>query len=74
MSTDIAETYDHLYDQWLTNMDNGNLVFLDTGKAFDTADHTFLLQKLNCYGIKGDSVKLLESYLTDRMWWSYIIS
>ena len=56
--------------QWLMNMDNGNLsavVFLDIRKAFDTVDHTILLQKLNCYGIQGDSVKLLESYLTNRM-------
>ena len=57
-------------NQWLMNMDNGNLsavVFLDIRKAFDTVDHTILLQKLNCYGIQGDSVKLLESYLTNRM-------
>ena len=52
------------------NMDNGTLnavVFLDIRKAIDTVDHTILLQKLNCYGIQGDSLKLLESYLTDRM-------
>ena len=57
-------------NQWLMNMDNGNLravVFLDIRKAFDTVDHTILLQKLNCYGIQGDSAKLLESYLTNRM-------
>ena len=57
-------------NQWLMNMDNGNLsavVFLDIRKAFDTVDHTILLQKLDCYGIQGDSVKLLVSYLTDRM-------
>ena len=57
-------------NQWLMNMDNGNLsavVFLDIRKAFDTVDDTILLQELNCYGIQGDSVKLLESYLTDRM-------
>ena len=57
-------------NQWLMNMDNGNLsavVFLDIRKAFDKVDHTILLQTLNCYGIQGDSVKRLESYLTDRM-------
>ena len=36
-------------------------------KAFDIVDHTILLQKLNSCGIQRDSVKLLESYLTDRM-------
>ena len=57
-------------NQWLMNMDNGSLsavVFLDIKKAFDTVDHIILLQKLNCYGIQGESVKLLDSYLTDRM-------
>ena len=51
-------------NQWLMNMDNGNLsavVFLDIRKAFDTVDHTILSQKRNCYGIQGDFVKLLES-------------
>ena len=57
-------------NQWLMDMDNGNLsavVFLDIRKAFDTVDHTILLQELSCYGIQGDSVKRLESYLTNRM-------
>ena len=43
------------------------ILVLDIREAFDTVDHTILLQKLNYYGIQGDSVKLLESYLTDRM-------
>ena len=50
-------------NQWLINMGNGNLsavVFLDIRKAFDTVDHTILLQKPNCYGIQRDSVKILE--------------
>ena len=42
-------------------------LFLDIRKAFDTVNHTILLQKLNSYGIHGNSLKLLESYLTDRM-------
>ena len=61
---------DKMSNQWLMNMDNGNLsavVFLDIRNAFDTVDHTILLQKLNSYGIQEDSVKLLESYFSDRM-------
>ena len=56
-------------NQWLMNINDGKLnsvVFLDIKKAFDTVDHRILLQKLSCYGIIGDSLKLIESYLKDR--------
>ena len=42
------------------------VVFIDTKKAFDTVDHQILLQKLELYGIKGNGLSLLRSYLTDR--------
>ena len=51
------------------NIDNGKInsvKFLDIRKAFDTVDHGILLQKLNCYGIKGDTLKFFGSYLKDR--------
>ena len=57
-------------NQWLMNVNSGELnsvVFLDIKKAFHTVDHGVLLQKLAYYGIKDNSLKLIESYLKDRM-------
>ena len=41
-------------------------VFLDMTKAFDMVDTTILLKKLHHYGIRGQFLSLLESYLTNR--------
>ena len=41
-------------------------IFLDLAKAFGTVDHKILLQKFNCYGIKGVSFQVIQSFLTNR--------
>ena len=59
---------------WLINMDAGKLngiVFIDLKKAVDTIDHNILLGKLSGYGVNGNALQLLKSYLIDRTQRSY---
>ena len=39
------------------------VVLIDLKKAFDTVDHQILLSELELYGIKGQALTLLKSYI-----------
>jgi hypothetical protein len=58
-----------LYNTILNSLEKKELcgfVFCDFSKAFDKVWHKGLIHKMNCYGIKGNLLKLFENYLYCR--------
>ena len=53
-------------------IDGGSInctAFIDLAKAFNTVNHDILCKKLDKYGIRGEPLRLIESYLASR--WQY---
>ena len=61
----INELVSNIYNSFENNKHTG-AVFLDLRKAFDTVSHDVLLKKIEHYGIRGQPLMLLSSYLSNR--------
>ena len=58
-----------MIDEWTQAIDSRQMAgvcLLDMSAAFDVVDHNLLLQKLDLYGFKEDTVTWFKSYLTNR--------
>ena len=59
----------HLTETWKTALDNSlkvGVLFIDFRKAFDSVNHTILLEKIKATGISGDLLSWLTNYLSMR--------
>ena len=56
----------HTIGQSLDKNIQTDMIYLDFAKAFDTVDHSVLLEKLRLYGVKGHLFCWFKDYLTER--------
>jgi hypothetical protein len=58
----VTETW----TDWLDDQIPFDCVYLDYKKAFDSVPHTRLIKKVEVFGIQGNLLKWIVSFLTDR--------
>ena len=56
-------------EELTTNLEGGrqtDIIILDFAKAFDRVNHSLLVHKLQCYGIRGSTITWIANFLSDR--------
>ena len=61
----VLKLMDYFYDA-INKQEFCIAVFIDYQKAFDTINHTILLDKLEKYGIRGRALDLIKNYISNR--------
>ena len=59
-----------MLEKWKSVVDKGKIfgiLMTDLSKAFDCLSHELIIAKLNAYGFSLPALKLMQSYLTERM-------
>lgn len=66
-TTDAAASLmKHIFDAWEHSQDAIG-IFCDLSKAFDCVEHETLIRKLEHYGLSGNALNLVMSYLSQRI-------
>ena len=58
----LIETWKKVFDR----KGYGGAILMDISKTFDTINYDFLLAKLHAYRLTNKSLRLMQSYLTNR--------